>query len=178
MASNYYKTIFLDVALAQTVLGLDTGPWLYDPINLLQNRGAIVEAFVEQELLDYSSKSHTREGKKYETELYFALEKLAPDFKLFLGEIKNKEREILLDGTFEQLPDKVILRLRIIKGTEILAQFQTDFGVENLHKKTLVAVLDIESDFLKENEKRAYSNLYRSALAELGAFAMANMGGY
>jgi predicted AAA+ superfamily ATPase len=49
-----FKTLFLDIALAQTILGLDTTSWLLDPELSLINKGAITEAFVGQELLAYS----------------------------------------------------------------------------------------------------------------------------
>ncbi|MDZ7265126.1 MAG: DUF4143 domain-containing protein, partial [candidate division KSB1 bacterium] len=49
-----FKMLFLDIALAQTILGLDTTSWLLDPELNLINKGAITEAFVGQELLAYS----------------------------------------------------------------------------------------------------------------------------
>jgi predicted AAA+ superfamily ATPase len=48
------KVIFLDVALAQSVLGIDYGAWILDPEHAIVNRGAVAEAFVGQELLAYS----------------------------------------------------------------------------------------------------------------------------
>lgn len=48
------KVIFLDVALAQSVLGIDYGTWIIDPVSAIINRGAITESFVGQELLAYS----------------------------------------------------------------------------------------------------------------------------
>ena len=48
------KVIFLDAGLAQSVLGLDHGTWILDPVHCIANRGAITEAFVGQELLAYS----------------------------------------------------------------------------------------------------------------------------
>lgn len=48
------KVIFLDVALAQSVMGLDYGEWILDPVHSIINRGAVSEAFVGQELLAYS----------------------------------------------------------------------------------------------------------------------------
>jgi predicted AAA+ superfamily ATPase len=48
------KVIFLDVGLAQSVLGLDYGTWILDPVHSIVNRGAVTEAFVGQELLAYS----------------------------------------------------------------------------------------------------------------------------
>ncbi len=49
-----FKLLFLDIALAQTILGLDTTSWLLDPELNLINKGAITEAFVGQELLAYA----------------------------------------------------------------------------------------------------------------------------
>jgi hypothetical protein len=50
-----FKLIFLDVALAQAVLGLDSTEWLLSAEQPWVNKGEIVEAFVGQELLAYSS---------------------------------------------------------------------------------------------------------------------------
>lgn len=49
-----FKVIFLDVALAQSVLGLDYGTWILDPVQSFVNQGTVTEAFVGQELLAYS----------------------------------------------------------------------------------------------------------------------------
>lgn len=49
-----FKVIFLDVALAQTILGLDITEWLLSAEQPWVNKGEIVEAFVGQELLAYS----------------------------------------------------------------------------------------------------------------------------
>ncbi len=50
-----FKIVFLDVALAQAILGLDTTEWLLSSEQSLINKGALVEAFIGQELLAYSS---------------------------------------------------------------------------------------------------------------------------
>ena len=58
---SHFKVIFLDTALCQTALGFDLTAWLLRPEQELANKGAIVEAFVGQELLAYSlplAKSH------------------------------------------------------------------------------------------------------------------------
>ena len=52
---SLFKTIFLDVGLAQALLGLDDGAWIVDTAANIVNRGEIVEAFVGQEILAYSS---------------------------------------------------------------------------------------------------------------------------
>jgi predicted AAA+ superfamily ATPase len=53
-SGDQFKMLFLDMALAQTILGLDTTSWLLDTDLNLLNKGAITEAFVGQELLAYA----------------------------------------------------------------------------------------------------------------------------
>ncbi len=50
-----FKLIFLDVALAQVILGLDVAGWLIGSTQSLVNKGEVVEAFVGQEILAYSN---------------------------------------------------------------------------------------------------------------------------
>lgn len=54
MKPEIFKTIFLDIALSQTILGHDRKSWLLEPENFLINKGSITEAFIGQELLAYS----------------------------------------------------------------------------------------------------------------------------
>jgi len=61
---EWFKTIFLDVGLSQAFLGLDLASWFLNRDKDLINRGPIVEAFVGQELLCYSS-------PKSKSDLYF-----------------------------------------------------------------------------------------------------------
>jgi predicted AAA+ superfamily ATPase len=48
------KIIFLDIGLAQTLLGIDGGKWILEPKQSVVNLGAVTEAFVGQEILAYS----------------------------------------------------------------------------------------------------------------------------
>ena len=48
-----FKTLFLDVGLAESILGFDGSPWILDPIATFVNAGALVESYVGQELLAY-----------------------------------------------------------------------------------------------------------------------------
>jgi len=48
-----YRVIFLDVALSQQMLGLQTSGWYIDPLTEFVNKGALVETFVGQEILTY-----------------------------------------------------------------------------------------------------------------------------
>ena len=50
-----YKAIFLDSGLAQTLLNLDITQWFLHPEKEFINKGALVEAFVGQELLAYAN---------------------------------------------------------------------------------------------------------------------------
>jgi predicted AAA+ superfamily ATPase len=51
---NRFKAIFLDIGLAQAILGLDLAEWVLKPEASIVNRGALAEAFVGQEILAYS----------------------------------------------------------------------------------------------------------------------------
>ena len=48
-----YRTIFLDVGLAQSALGLDLTSWFLNLPQEFINKGALIEAFVGQEMLAY-----------------------------------------------------------------------------------------------------------------------------
>lgn len=52
--AEIFKMIFLDIALSQTLMGVDTGSWLLQPEVNFANKGSLTEAFVGQELLAYS----------------------------------------------------------------------------------------------------------------------------
>lgn len=51
---EFYKTILMDVAISQKILGLEVGSWILQPLQAFTNKGAVVEAFVGQELLAYA----------------------------------------------------------------------------------------------------------------------------
>ncbi len=51
---NDFKVIFLDVALSQTILGLDIKSWFLHPQQEFINKGPLMEAFIGQELLAYA----------------------------------------------------------------------------------------------------------------------------
>jgi uncharacterized protein len=46
-----FKTIFLDCALAQTLLGIKTGEWIIGAKACFVNKGEIIESFIGQEIL-------------------------------------------------------------------------------------------------------------------------------
>jgi len=47
---SYFKTVFFDVALMQSVLGLEYGSWILDPRTSFINMGAVCESFVGVEI--------------------------------------------------------------------------------------------------------------------------------
>jgi len=53
-----FKLIFLDVALAQTILGLDIKKWFLDPGIEFINKGSLIESFIGQEMLAYDYPTH------------------------------------------------------------------------------------------------------------------------
>lgn len=59
-----YKVLFLDVALAQILLDLDIAGWFTNPQAEFVNKGALVEAFVGQEMLAYDD-PHTKKNLYY-----------------------------------------------------------------------------------------------------------------
>jgi hypothetical protein len=77
-----FKVIFLDIALSQSLLGLDLGSWLLQPEVEWLNKGALVEAFIGQEILAYSSLERkgdlyywVKEEKGCQAEVDFLLQK-------------------------------------------------------------------------------------------------------
>lgn len=77
-----FKIVFLDVALSQVVLGLNTKDWLLKREQSFVNNGALVEAFVGQELLAYSNNNikanlyyWQRETRGSEAEVDYLIEK-------------------------------------------------------------------------------------------------------
>lgn len=58
-----FKILFLDIAISQTLLGTELGPWIYNPLEQFINKGEIVEAFIGQELLAYSP--HYKKAQLY-----------------------------------------------------------------------------------------------------------------
>lgn len=51
---DFFKVIFVDVALAQTILDISGGDWIINPLEQFVNKGPLVEAFVGQEMLAYA----------------------------------------------------------------------------------------------------------------------------
>lgn len=79
---SIFKTIFIDVGLAQAILGLSDGEWILDVKNSVVNRGEIVEAFVGTEILAYCDPHRpqklfywVREKQNSQAEIDFVIQK-------------------------------------------------------------------------------------------------------
>ncbi len=126
------------------------------------------------EVINFASFERDIEGKRIETELYFALERQFADFKLFLGKGENKKNEIYLNGTYEQKGDKTVVRLRIFQNKkQILSQYAVTYETK-VRRKTLVAVLDLEAPTLNVTQRKAFSDIYRTALSKGKDFDIAS----
>ncbi|MCP4751986.1 MAG: hypothetical protein GY866_13915 [Proteobacteria bacterium] len=125
------------------------------------------------EIVNDNSRKQDALAKQIETELYFALERQYPDFKLFLGKGENTENEIFLSGNYEPKGEKTTVRLKVVEGDKILARFETDFHTK-AHQRSLVAVLDLETDELTIEQRRAYSDIFRARLNEIDVFDIAS----
>ena len=58
---NDFKLIFVDIGLAQSLLGLDVQEWFLNPEQQLINKGEVVEAFIGQEILVYSNAAQKKQ---------------------------------------------------------------------------------------------------------------------
>jgi hypothetical protein len=79
---HFYKVIICDVGLTQTMLSLDSARWILSPESTLTAAGPIVESFVGQEILAYSSPSEriqlyywAREKRGSNAEIDYAVER-------------------------------------------------------------------------------------------------------
>lgn len=77
-----YKVLFIDVGLAQASLNLDLADWFLQPQEAFVNKGAIVEAFVGQEMLVYADAYRKqqlyywqREAKSSNAEIDYLIQK-------------------------------------------------------------------------------------------------------
>lgn len=125
------------------------------------------------EIINYNSKKNDLLGKRIETDMYFALERQLPDFGLYLGKEIGKSNELQMVGTYEPKGKITIIKLRVLRGSEVLAQTEVSYDTKT-RRKSLVAVLDVESDLLTYDQRRILSEVFRTALDETNAFDMAS----
>ena len=133
------------------------------------------------QVVNYHSKKSDSDAKEIETDFYFILEKHLPSFKLvLLDEARagiSDSKAIYLHGSYEKKGDETILRFQALKGSLsgiIMGQKMVKFESEEPQSKSLVAVLDFDSNFLVKIQRKIYSDMLRAELINMDAFDMAS----
>ena len=86
-----FKMVFIDVGISQAILGSDPTQWILTLDKELINRRAVVEAFVGQELLCYST-------PKWKNELYFWKREVAG--ALAVATLAHSEQQEAIKGLY------------------------------------------------------------------------------
>lgn len=114
-------------------------------------------------------------GKQIENDLYFELDALSPDFRLFLGDGSESGDNIFLSGSYTKRSNQLTLNLRIfrsLKRPEILSQFSTKYQLDESRSRQLVAILDLEAQSLNNNSRKAFSEIFRAAMSRIDPFEL------
>ncbi|OGG95035.1 MAG: hypothetical protein A2527_12440 [Candidatus Lambdaproteobacteria bacterium RIFOXYD2_FULL_50_16] len=132
------------------------------------------------QVVNLHNKKTDQVAKKIETELYLALEKHFPKFKLvFLSESiagVNLMKALMVKGEYEQKGETTTVRFAALNGLqgEVIAQASVEFATEQKTKESLVAVLDIEATYLNPDQVKAFSDMFRAALINVAQFNLAS----
>ncbi len=130
------------------------------------------------EMVNYHSKQQDKTAKRIESLLYFALEDMGFRTVLLSEALAgSSSNTIYIKGSYEGRGETVLVRLQAVKGLlsgEVLTQFSVEYEEKKQRSNTLVAVLDIESKVLPDSMKKAFSDLFRSSLGEVGGFDLAS----
>ncbi len=138
-----FKILLIDVALTQFILGLKTGAWILNPLEEFVNKGALIEAFIGQELIAY-------EHPMRDVQLYY-----------WQRETRGGEAEI--DYVIQQESDIIPIEVKSGKGTAMksMASFLeshpgSPYGIrfssnnysvhEKIHSYPLYATAKINAD--------------------------------
>jgi len=84
---------------------------------------------------------------------------------------------VFIEGVYEKKGEMITLTIRALKGLqtgESLAQTEVEFDIGSTRRKTLVAVLDLDSRDLTESQRKAFSDIFRSIFVEIDAFDIAS----
>jgi len=132
-------------------------------------------------IVNYHSQKSDQLAQKIETELYFTFETQLPGINLILLSESivgvSSSNSIFLKGTYQQTGETITLNLFALRGAltgEVIAQTKINFEIQKARKRNLVAVLDIEAEFINENQRKAYSELLKSALIKTDSFDLAS----
>ncbi len=132
-------------------------------------------------VVNFHSEKQDQTAKNIETELYFALERRYPDIKLILLSESivgvASRNSVFIKGSYRQQGGIITVRLQALKGAlsgEILAQTAVSFEQGKPHRRTLVAVLDLEAETLNSVQRKAFSDIFRTTLGKIGGFDLAS----
>ncbi|MDH5561940.1 MAG: hypothetical protein OEY59_13905 [Deltaproteobacteria bacterium] len=136
------------------------------------------DQFLVIDVTNYFSNEKDSLTNLFETELYLALEKVMPGTKLVLAKSSRVgiplSKTIFLKGRLRQKGSEVVVFFQAVGGIdgEVLAQTESRFVFKDIKKKTLMAVLDLQADGLTPVQIKAFSEIFRSQLSDLGLFAL------
>lgn len=128
-------------------------------------------------IVNHDSEENDTLGQDLENDIYFALERLTPDFKLVLDEQPESETDLSLVGSYELEGATTILRLKVVQGIKkqtVLALYHGEYTAVKTRDRMLVAVLDLEAPFMDEMALKAFSEIMRGAFSKKGAFDIVN----
>jgi len=146
--SEWFKLIYLDIALCQAILGLDLNTWFLDPTAQFINRGHIAEAFVGQELLCYSMPTKHQD--------------------LFFWKREKRSATAELDYVFDYKNEIIPIEVKNKHGSTLKSMFvflenhsQSTYGirfsahnysiVDKIDSRPLYAVASLANDSQKES---------------------------
>ncbi len=127
---------------------------------------------------NYHSREHDKDAKWLETELYNYFENQIPEAQLLviaeaIGGIPSKT--VFIQASYEIKEQLIILRLRAIGDSirgSVLAVMQVKFKLPQKHRRSLIAVLDLESTVLTGGQQKAFGDIFR---AELNQYQLLEM---
>lgn len=128
-------------------------------------------------IVNRASKERDTIGRDLESDLYFALEKQSPDFKIFLDEEPSDDENLIIDGAYTLEGPSTVLRLIVKQGLKkprILAMFQGEYQTATSRSRMLVAILDFEASFLDQSSQKAFSEIMRGEFSLKGSFDIVN----
>ena len=151
-----YKGIFFDAGLAQSILDFDSAQWFLNPHTEIINKGAVVEAFVGQELFAYGDptiKSNAyywhREGRAGQAEVDYLIQ---VDAAIIPVEVKS--------GSGRTLQSLLIFLDSHVKSPYAIRFSAQNYSVYNrIYSYPLYAIFKVMSDKNKE-VKQAINKLY------------------
>jgi hypothetical protein len=130
---------------------------------------------------NYHSQKRDQTAAEIETELYFSLEDAIPGIKLILQSqaiTGVSANSIHIVGSYKQKGKTISIQLQAVKDLmsgEVIAQTAVEYttGVET-GDQALVAVLDLESNFLSASQRKGFSEIFRSSIIRSGRFNLAS----